>query len=159
MPVFRRDQLRDQQTVQDAFAEAVAHKKVLRLLVVKCALHLEAAFAFAQAENGILAVVLAGDREVRSPVGVAEIRILIAERGALVESSRQSADRDRLRSAAHILQRVLQRSPRSPKRFLAGFKVFRQSNRRYSRHSHRSAWHTAAAIDHFKTKSVGELMP
>src|SRR5262249_31623593 len=101
---------------------------------------------------------LTGESKVRGPATVFEVRVLVAERGALVETTREPGERDALGAPADILEGVLKRPARPPKSLFARLKVLGYPDRRDAWHCDCSTGHAAAAVEALEAKTVGELV-
>src|SRR5512135_1459514 len=155
MPVGGGHQAGNEQTRQPSLAEVVADKQVVSLIAIQGALKLQPGVPLARSENRILAVVLSPYRDRGLPLAPAEIGVYVADRTLLVEAPSQSGDGERLALAPHIIARVFKRSTRSPESFLTGLELRWQAHRRQARQGHRATGNAAAAINHFKTETVG----
>ena len=76
----------------------------------------------------------------------------------MIEAPGKCGDRKRFAFAAQVVACVLHRAARTVKRGLTGFEVRGQADGRKIGQCDRSAGNAAAAVDDFKTKSVGKLI-
>src|ERR1041385_996637 len=130
MAVLCRDQVRQQQTREAGLAEAIAQEEIVGRILIQRALQLPADLGETRGEDGILAVVFSGERDIRRPVRETEIRIEVGEVEALVEARGEAGDGDRLGFATEILARVFECRAWSPKSLFTGLEFRGQSDRR-----------------------------